>query len=40
MLLAQEVSGLGPTALRLAAIATVTAALVVLIIAVRNNRKK
>ncbi|EHR51983.1 hypothetical protein FHU38_001551 [Saccharomonospora amisosensis] len=39
MRLAQDVSGFGSTALTLASIATVTAALIVLIIGVRNRRK-
>lgn len=39
MLLAQAGSGLGSTALTLASIATVTAALVVLLLGVRNRRK-
>ncbi|MFC4004634.1 hypothetical protein ACFS2C_24875 [Prauserella oleivorans] len=40
MQLAQEATGLGTTALTLASIATVTAALVLLIINVRRNRRK
>lgn len=39
MRMAQEVSGLGSTALTLASIATVTAALIVLLIGIRNRRK-
>ncbi|WP_019806337.1 hypothetical protein [Saccharomonospora halophila] len=40
MLLAQEASELGSLALRIAAIAVVASALIVLIITVRNNRRK
>lgn len=39
MRMAQEVSGLGSTALTLASIATVTAALIVLLVGIRNRRK-